>query len=68
MDPLIGNGVDPGLLRIVDKRGQERDRDLPRRRPPTPATTEEGGDRGQKEKDGEDAEADSPKHQFDDLA
>ena len=24
MDPLITNGIDPGLLRVIEKRGQER--------------------------------------------
>jgi hypothetical protein len=61
MDPLITNGIDTALLRVIEKRGQERD-PMPRRRrsaghPPT---------------DDDELElepgADTPKHTLDDLA
>ena len=29
MDPLITNGIDPALLRVLDKRGDERDPEAP---------------------------------------
>ena len=34
MDPLITNGVDPALLRVLEKRGQERAPEMRRRRAP----------------------------------
>ena len=36
MDPLITNGIDPALLRVLEKRGQERDPADRRKRPPVP--------------------------------
>jgi len=65
MDPLIGNGIDPALLRVLDKRGQERDRELRRKRPaPEPAIKKEKDDEDIDEK----TEGDSPKHEIDNLA
>lgn len=59
MDPLITNGIDPALLQVLEKRGQERDPVLRRKRPAVPEeviqeTAEEEGD--------------PPKHTLDDLA
>ena len=34
MDPLITNAIDPALLRVLDKRGQERDSEARPKRPP----------------------------------
>src|SRR5947209_6161443 len=36
MDPLITNGVDPALLRVLDKRGDEREQVPRRKRNPSP--------------------------------
>ena len=36
MDPLITNGVDPALLRVLEKRGHERDATARRKRPAQP--------------------------------
>jgi len=60
MDPLITGGIDPALLRVLEKRGQEREGEMRRRRPPAPPT----------KADEEAAEADpeAPKHELDDLA
>jgi hypothetical protein len=61
MDPLITNGVDPALLRVLEKRGQERAPEMRRRRAPiSPNKAEE-----EKESD---AEAEQPRHELDDLA
>ena len=65
MDPLITNGIDPALLRIVEKRGQERDPALRRRRVPAPEVPVE-----EEKKEGDDQEPapDALKHELDDLA
>jgi len=60
MDPLITNGIDPALLRVLEKRGQEREGEMRRRRPPVPQATAE------EEEPAADPEA--PKHELDDLA
>jgi len=60
VDPLITNGVDPALLRVLEKRGQEREGEMRRRRPPAPPTKSE------EEEPAADPEA--PKHELDDLA
>ena len=60
MDPLITDGIDPALLRVLEKRGQERDSAMRRRRPPAPPAKAE-------EKDLEPAD-EAPKHELDDLA
>jgi hypothetical protein len=59
MDPLITNRIDPALLRVLEKRGQERDAHPQRRRPAPPPTKADEADK-------EPAEA--PKHELDDLA
>jgi hypothetical protein len=61
MNPLITNGIEPALLRGMEKQGEERDRDPRRKRRAVPA----------KQIDDEiEAEAgfETPKHTFDDLA
>ena len=57
MDPLITNRLDPALLRIVDKRTNDREPPPRRRRPTAPERTPE-----------EQEEAENPSHQLDDLA
>ncbi|HVM94658.1 MAG TPA: hypothetical protein VMT67_17680 [Terriglobales bacterium] len=66
MDPLITNGVDPGLLRVIDKRGQERDREPRRKRVPASGTSVKEDEQGKQQ--GEETEAEVPKHELDDLA
>ena len=66
MDPLITNGVDPGLLRVIDKRGQERDRELRRKRAPASETSVK--EEEQQKQEDEATEAEVPKHELDDLA
>lgn len=61
MDPLITNGADPALLRVLEKRGQERDPELRRRRPTVPEPAEQ-------EENDQEADAEAPKHELDDLA
>ena len=61
MDPLITNGIDPALLRILEKRGQERDPMPRRRRPAGHAQTDE-------EELKQEPGADTPMHALDDLA
>ncbi len=64
MDPLITNGIDPALLRVLEKRGQERD-PLPRRkRPAVPEKTLEDA----VEENSQEVNPDTPKHALDDLA
>jgi len=36
VDPLLTNGIDPSLLRVIEKRGSERDATPRRRRAPAP--------------------------------
>jgi len=67
VDPLINNVIDPALLRILDKRGQERDSQLRRKR--MPAAEPPGEEKEDRDKRSEnEAAADSPKHELDDLA
>ena len=66
MDPLISDGVDPGLLRVIDKRGQERDRELRRRR--APASEPSVKEQPKEPNENEETEADAPQHELDDLA
>ena len=61
MDPLITNGIDPALLRVIEKRGHERDPGGRRRRA---AATETSDD----EENPQDTEVENPKHELDDLA
>jgi hypothetical protein len=61
MDPLITNGIDPALLRVIEKRGDERDA-LPRRKRPA-AHAKFSGEEIDQELDPE-----TPQHTLDDLA
>jgi hypothetical protein len=61
MDPLITNGIDPSLLRVIEKRGQERDPMPQRRRSAGHAPADD-------EELNQEPGADTPKHALDDLA
>ena len=61
MDPLITNGIDAALMRVVEKRGYERDA-APRRKRPAAAENQTEQELEQE------PEADTPKHTLDDLA
>ncbi|MFZ0798286.1 MAG: hypothetical protein WCA13_06985 [Terriglobales bacterium] len=63
MDPLITNGIDPALLRVLEKRGQERDPTPRRKRPAVPEKPAEEG-----EENNQEPGPDTPKHTLDDLA
>jgi hypothetical protein len=76
MDPLI-NGIDPTLLRVLDKRGQERDPVLRRKRPPVSEevleekveeASAESYEENNEENNQELDDPDTPKHTLDDLA
>jgi len=78
MDPLITNGIDPALLRVLDKHGQERD-SAPRRKRParekTPGEFDaesesevESGAEANAEENHQEPDLDTPKHTLDDLA
>jgi hypothetical protein len=71
MDPLITNGIDAALLRVLEKRGQERDQAPRRKRPVVPEKTVEEGEENNQEP-GVDAPNDNPndapKHTLDNLA
>ncbi len=63
MDPLITNGIDPALLRVLDKRGQERDQAQRRRRPAAvPDSLPEEANENQE------PDTNAPPHELDDLA
>jgi len=59
MDPLIANGVDPALLRVLERHGREQDSAMRRRRSPAPPA---------QEKTESETDPESPKHELDDLA
>jgi hypothetical protein len=61
MDPLITNGIDPVLLTVLEKRGDEREV-VPRRKRAT--ALEKSVD----EEVEEEPVSDTPKHFLDDLA
>ena len=61
MDPLITNGIDPALLRVLEKRRDERDPVPRRKRPAVPEKPVE-------EENEEEPGPDTPKHAVDDLA
>ena len=65
MDPLLTNGIDPALLRVLDKRGQERDAAARRKRPLVP---EKSGDGEYAEETSKELDPEAPKHTLDDLA
>jgi hypothetical protein len=62
MDPLITNAIDPALLRVLEKRGQERDPAARRRRPPVPEKP------AAEEEKKQEPDPDTPQHTLDDLA
>jgi hypothetical protein len=64
MDPLITNGIDPALLRVLEKRGDTHEAAPRRRRPPGPGKTVEEPD----EDNQQELNPDTPKHTLDDLA
>jgi hypothetical protein len=67
MEPLITNAIDPALLRVLEKRRDERDPAPRRKRPPAadkPVEEPELVEESEKEEPG----ADAPKHTFDDHA
>jgi hypothetical protein len=61
MDPLITNGVDAALMRLLEKRGNERD-PPPRRKRPA------GAEKPVEPELEQEPNADAPKHALDDLA
>ncbi len=66
MDPLITNGIDPALLRVLEKRGEARDAQPRRKRLVAP---EKPGEAESEEAESQEAPgADAPKHTLDDLA
>jgi hypothetical protein len=65
MDPLITNAIDPALLRVLDKRGQERDSAARRKRPPAPEKAADGDYAGDSNQE---TGPDAPKHTLDNLA
>jgi hypothetical protein len=67
MDPLITNGIDAALLRVLEKRGQERDQAPRRKRPAAPEKTVEEDEENNQEP-GVGTPNDTPKHKLDDLA
>ena len=69
MDPLITNGIDPGLLRVLDKHGQEREGASRRKRLPAPEKTNTDGEADENNEENEaEMEPGTPKHTLDDLA
>jgi hypothetical protein len=66
VDPLITNSIDPALLRVLDKRGDERDPVPRRKRPAVPEKTAE--EEAVEEENKEEPGLDTPKHTLDDLA
>jgi hypothetical protein len=64
MDPLITNGIDPALLRVLEKRGDARDPVPRRKRAAVPGKTVDEEENKNKEEPG----FDTPKHTLDDLA
>jgi hypothetical protein len=68
MEPLITNGIDPALLRVLEKRGQEHDSTPRRKRPALPAKAVETEAEGIREGNDPDTGVDAPKHILDDLA
>lgn len=70
MDPLITNGIDPALLRVLEKRGQDRDPVLRRRRPAGPVQQSNSNNNEDTDEEllNQATGADAPKHVVDDLA
>jgi|HubBroStandDraft_4_1064222.scaffolds.fasta_scaffold554218_2 hypothetical protein len=70
MEPLITHGIDPALLRVLEKRGQEHDSTPRRKRPALPAKAVEAEAEAEDIREGNDPDTgvDAPKHILDDLA
>ncbi|MGO8984928.1 MAG: hypothetical protein ACLPHI_20160 [Terriglobales bacterium] len=68
MDPLITNAIDPGLLRVLEKRGEQREEQQEalrrRKRPVPPEKLVEEVAEAENPEPGDD----TPKHALDDLA
>ncbi|MGA3092982.1 MAG: hypothetical protein ABSD75_30680 [Terriglobales bacterium] len=64
MDPLITDGIDPALLRVLEKRGHDRDPGPRRKRPLVPENTADE----EAQEQGPEPEAEDPRHALDDLA
>jgi|HubBroStandDraft_1064217.scaffolds.fasta_scaffold00210_30 hypothetical protein len=70
MDPLTTNGIDPALLRVLDKRGDER-QPAPRRKrmaAPEKPGAEENVEAENESLSKDEPGSDTPKHTLDDLA
>jgi hypothetical protein len=63
VDPLLTNGIDPSLLRVIEKRGSERDATPRRRRAPAPEKAVKD-----EERDVAEGNPETSKHALDDLA
>jgi hypothetical protein len=63
VDPLLTNGIDPSLLRVIEKRGSERDATPRRRRAAAPEKAVQDEENNEEEENPE-----TPKHALDDLA
>ena len=63
MDPLITDGIDPGLLRVIEKRGNEHESRAPRKSPASPEPVAEP-----EQNPGLESEGGQPRHQLDDMA
>ena len=63
MDPLLTNRIDPSLMRVIEKRGGERDAAPRRRRAAAPERAAEDEEKNEAEENPE-----ATKHALDDLA
>ncbi|MFY9904235.1 MAG: hypothetical protein WBX02_21110 [Terriglobales bacterium] len=75
MDPLITNAIDPALLRVLDKRGRDGDREPANRRRPRAAggnlvedRQNESRQEPERQEDELTTELDAPRHKLDDMA
>jgi hypothetical protein len=68
MDPLITNATDPALLRVVEKRGHDRERFAQPKRAPNPAQENEAAPPVEEAGNEEESVGENPKHTLDDLA
>ena len=62
MDPLLTNRIDPSLMRVIEKRGGERDATPRRRRAAAPERAAKDEEKNEAEENPE------TKHALDDLA
>lgn len=68
MDPLLTNGIDPVLLRGLDKRGDPRDSLSRRKRLAAPEKSAEEDEEAVNEENKLEPDPDAPEHKLDDLA